>query len=192
MKPDAASQADARRLAASRVDQPIVLVGLMGAGKSSVGRRLAKALGVPFADADDEIVRAAGQSIVDIFETYGEAHFRQGERQVIARLLDDAPHVLATGGGAFVDPDTRALIKDKALSVWLRVELDVLMARVLRRDTRPLLRVSDPRKVMSELMAAREPFYAQADIIVDSADGPHQRTVDAVIAALNAYRETTQ
>jgi len=132
-----------------------VLVGLMGAGKSTVGRRLAAALGHPFIDADAEIEKAAGRSVADIFETYGEEAFRSGERRVIARLLDSSPVVLATGGGAFMDEETRALVKERAVSIWLRADIDVLMKRVSKRDTRPLLRVEDPRKVMEKLIEER-------------------------------------
>ncbi len=169
------------------LDRSIVLVGLMGAGKSTVGRRLATRLKLDFLDADDEITKAAGLSVSDIFETMGEAAFRDGERKVIARLLDGAPCVLATGGGAFMDDETRTLIKTKATSIWLRADLDVLMKRVSRRDTRPLLRTSDPRKVMSELLEKRGPVYAQADITVDSSEGPHAAAVDAIIDALAQY-----
>jgi shikimate kinase len=164
----------------------VALVGLMGAGKSSVGRRLAAALDVPFRDADDEIVAAAGLTIPEIFDSFGEQEFRRGERRVIARLLDDAPHVLATGGGAFMNAETRALMREKATTVWLRADLDTLMRRVSRRDDRPLLRSDDPRAVMQRLMDERYPVYAQADIVVESADGPHSANVEAVLAALRA------
>lgn len=174
------------------LDRGIVLVGLMGAGKTTVGRRLATRLNLDFLDADDEITKAAGLSVSDIFETMGEAAFRDGERKVIARLLDGTPCVLATGGGAFMDDETRALIKTKATSIWLRADLDVLMKRVSRRDTRPLLRTPDPRKVMSELLAKRGPIYAQADITVDSGDGPHASTVDAIIEALAKYAQNDE
>ena len=159
----------------------------MGAGKSSVGRRLAKSLGIPFADADSEIEAAAGLTVKEIFEKLGEAEFRRGERQVIARLLKDDPHVLATGGGAFMDPETRDLIKEKAVSIWLKADLDLLMERVSRRDTRPLLDTDNPRQVMEDLIAKRHPVYATADITVDSVDGPHEVVVDAIIESLNAY-----
>ncbi len=167
----------------------LVLVGMMGAGKSSVGKRLAQALELPFKDADEEIERAAGLSIPDIFALRGEAEFREGERRVIARLLDDPPHVLATGGGAFVNPETRALVKQKAVSIWLKADAEVLARRVGRKDNRPLLRDNDPRQVLTELLAAREPAYSQADLIIESKDGPHQHTVDAVLAALRAKLE---
>jgi len=168
----------------------LVLVGMMGAGKSSVGKRLAQALDLPFKDADEEIERAAGLSIPDIFALRGEAEFREGERRVIARLLDDPPHVLATGGGAFVNPDTRALMRRKdAISIWLKADPEVLARRVGRKDNRPLLRGKDPRQVLTELLAAREPAYRQADLIVQSNDGPHQHTVEAILAALKARLE---
>jgi len=163
----------------------LVLVGMMGAGKSSVGKRLAQALDLPFKDADEEIERAAGLTIPDIFALRGEAEFREGERRVIARLLDDPPHVLATGGGAFVNPETRALMRSKqAITIWLKADPEVLARRVGRKDNRPLLRGKDPRQVLTELLAAREPAYRQADLVVESNDGPHQHTVDAILAAL--------
>jgi shikimate kinase len=162
----------------------LALVGLMGAGKSSVGKRLASALGLPFRDADEEIEKAAGQSVADIFASYGEAYFRDGERRVIARLLDSPPHVLATGGGAFMNEETRALLKSKAISIWLRADIEVLARRVARKDTRPLLTGKDPRVVLEELAAVRYPVYALADIAVDSGDMPHNATVEAIIAAL--------
>jgi shikimate kinase len=167
----------------------LVLVGMMGAGKSSVGKRLAQTLDLPFRDADEEIERAAGLSIPDIFALRGEGEFREGERRVIARLLDDPPHVLATGGGAFVNPETRALVKQKAVSIWLKADPEVLARRVGRKDNRPLLHGKDPRQVLTELLAAREPAYSQADLIIESRDGPHQHTVDAILAALKAKPE---
>ena len=171
------------------LDRPVALVGLMGAGKSSVGRRLATALGVPFRDSDDEVERAAGQTISDIFSSLGEPAFREGERRVIARLLDEPPHILATGGGAFVNEQTRQLIKDKALSIWLKADVDVLVRRVGRKDTRPLLRDQDPREVLERLAQARNPIYAQADIIVETGDTPHQASVEAVLNALAQLQE---
>ena len=163
------------------------MVGLMGAGKSSIGRRLAKLLEVPFVDADSEIEAAAGCTITELFESHGEDAFRDGERRVIERLLNQDPHVLATGGGAFMNEATRAIIKQTGISVWLRADLDLLMERVLRRDTRPLLRQDDPRKVMQRLMDERYPVYAQADLIVDSVDAPHEVVVNAIVDALNTY-----
>ena len=162
----------------------IALIGLMGAGKTTVGRRLAARLGVPFVDADTEIEAAAGCSIGEIFELHGEAAFRDGERRVIARLLNDPPHVLATGGGAFLDPRTRANILDKTVSVWLRADLDVLVARCRRRSRRPLLDRGNPREILADLMAKRYPVYAEAAIIVDTVDGPHDAVVDKIIDAL--------
>jgi len=168
----------------------LVLVGMMGAGKSSVGKRLAHALDLPFKDADEEIERAAGLTIPDIFALRGEAEFREGERRVIARLLDEPAHVLATGGGAFVNAETRALVKTKgALSIWLKADPEVLARRVGRKDNRPLLRGKDPRQVLTELLAAREPAYSQADLTIESNDGPHQHTVDAILTALKAKLE---
>lgn len=169
----------------------VALVGLMGAGKSSVGRRLAAALDVPFRDADEEIVAAAGLTIPEIFDSFGEQEFRRGERRVIARLLDDAPHVLATGGGAFMNPETRALVRAHATSVWLRADLDVLMRRVEKRDNRPLLKQGDPRATMERLMAERYPIYGEADLVVDSNNGPHSSAVTAVIRALAARAEAS-
>lgn len=168
----------------SKPDRTITLVGLMGAGKSTVGRRLATRLDVPFVDADSEIEAAAGCTIPEIFERHGEAEFRAGERRVIARLLRGRPKVLATGGGAFMDPETRQRIKARAVSVWLRADLELLMARVARRDNRPLLKQGDPREIMERLMAERYPVYAQADITVESNEGPHDAIVERIVAAL--------
>lgn len=173
---------------ANLIDLPIVLVGLMGAGKSSIGRRLAARLDMEFTDADAEIETAAGCSIVDYFERHGETAFREGERRVIARLLSDGPRVLATGGGAFIDPTTRQLLGDKAVTVWLRAELDLLVKRCARRDTRPLLRDGDPREILAGLMDERYPIYKQADITVETDDGPHTDTVERIISALEAHK----
>ena len=166
---------------------PIVLVGMMGVGKSTVGRRLAARLGLAFVDADEEIEKAADMSVSEIFERYGEAYFRDGERRVIARLLDGAPKVIATGGGAFADDETRALILERAIAVWLDAELDTLVARVARKNTRPLLTGKDPRKVLGELMERRNPAYAQAPIRVTSDTGPQSNGVARIIAALGDY-----
>ncbi len=171
------------------VPKTIVLVGLMGAGKTSIGRRLAQRLSLPFLDADTEIEAAAGCTIEEIFERHGEAAFRDGERRVIARLLDNPPHVLATGGGAFMDPSTRSLIRARAISIWLRADIDLLLARVSRRSNRPLLKNGDPRAILERLMAVRHPFYAEADITVDSVDGPPEAMVETVAAALAHYLE---
>jgi len=162
----------------------IALVGLMGAGKSTVGRRLATALGMPFRDADTEIEAAAGRSVSDIFREFGEQAFRDGERRVISRLLDEAPHVLATGGGAFVDDETRALINARATSVWLKADVEVLAKRVARRDTRPLLKGKDPLEVLRAHALARYDRYGEAHVIVETGDSAHQLAVDAIIEAL--------
>jgi shikimate kinase len=165
----------------------VALVGLMGAGKTTIGRRLAQALGLPFADADDAIVAAAGRSIEDIFAERGECEFRRGERNVIARLLDGPPHVLATGGGAFIDPKTRALMKQRAISIWLKAPLDVLMKRVAKRDHRPLLKEEDPRAVMQKLIDERYPIYAEADFTVETGTGPHNSAVSLILSALREH-----
>lgn len=165
----------------------IVLIGLMGAGKTTIGRRLASQLGLPFFDADHEIEAAAGCSVAEIFERHGEPAFRDGERRVIARLLDGPRHVLATGGGAFMNAQTRELIRQKGLSIWLRAELDLLMERVSRRQNRPLLKTSDPRGTMEKLMNERYPVYAEADLVVDSTGAPHDHIVQDVIRAIKAY-----
>ena len=164
----------------------VVLVGLMGAGKTKIGRRLAARLELPFYDSDIEIETAAGETIEEIFRNRGEAVFRDGERRVIKRLLDRPVHVLATGGGSFMDPETRAAIIRRGVSVWLRAPLDVLLARVLRRGNRPLLQERDPRAVLAELIERRHPVYAQADLTVGSAAGPPETTTSQVIAALAA------
>jgi shikimate kinase len=162
----------------------IALVGLMGVGKSSVGRRLAAALNLPFRDADTEVETAAGRSIPEIFAALGEAAFRDGERRVIARLLEGPPHVLATGGGAFMNLETRALIKAQAISVWLKADLEVLARRVGRKDTRPLLTGKDPMEVLKAQAEVRYPIYAEADITVESGDAAHQVTVNHVLKAI--------
>lgn len=162
-------------------DRPIVLVGMMGAGKTTVGRRLAARLRLPFYDADEEIQKAAGMSISELFAAHGEESFRRGEAQVIARLLEGPPHVLATGGGAVLTPETRRLIKERAVSVWIRADLDLLIARATRRDTRPLLRTENPKETMRALLKAREPLYAEADIVVESEPRPHTHMVETII-----------
>jgi shikimate kinase len=180
--------AELRRLAEGLVPpRTVALVGLMGAGKTTVGRRLAQALGLPFVDADEAISTAAGRSIDDIFAERGECEFRRGERQVIARLLAGPAHVLATGGGAFIDPNTRALMKAQAITIWLRAPLDVLMKRVSRRDHRPLLKEDDPQAVMQRLMDERYPIYAEADLTVDTTHTPHHTAVVAILAALREH-----
>lgn len=165
----------------------IVLVGLMGAGKSTVGRRLAARLDLPFKDADAEIEAAAGMSISDIFSTHGEPYFRDGEHRVIVRLLQEGPSVLATGGGAFMHPETRAWITQSGISIWLKAEIEVLMRRVRKRSNRPLLKNPDPESSMRQLMAARQPVYALADLTVESRDIPHDRVVDDALEALLAW-----
>ena len=168
-----------------KLEKTLVLVGMMGAGKTSVGRRLASTLGVPFRDADVEIEAAAGCTINEIFERYGEPAFRSGERKVIARLLSDPPHVLAAGGGAFIDAETREKIKERAVSIWLRAPIELLIQRVLRKDTRPLLRNTDSRATLERLLRDREPIYAKADIVVESDEGPHDVVVKRIVAALD-------
>lgn len=176
--------AEIEKLKARLGSRSLVLVGLMGCGKSAIGRRLASQLSLPFVDADEEIVKAAGKSINDIFAEHGEAHFRDGERRVIARLLGEGPQVLATGGGAFMSEETRANIKARGISIWLRAELPVLMRRVARRDNRPLLKVDDPEAVMRGLIETRYPVYAGADITVESRDVPHEVIVGEILDAL--------
>jgi shikimate kinase len=168
----------------------IALVGLSGVGKSSIGRRLATALGMPFRDADAEVELAAGRPIAEIFEHYGEQAFRDGERRVIARLLAEPAHVLATGGGAFMNPETRALIKEKAISVWLKADIEILARRVARKENRPLLAGKDPIDVLRAQAEARYPAYAEADLAVETGDTPHQVAVEAIVAALTARTET--
>jgi shikimate kinase len=186
---DHARSASLRDLAARLpMDRSIALVGMMGAGKTSIGKRLAAALGVAFRDADAEIEKAAGRSIAEIFAERGETEFRRGERKVIARLITcEPPHVLATGGGAFMDLETRALLKAQAVTIWLRAELDVLLHRVERRDHRPLLRAGDPRATLARLIAERHPIYAEADLAIDSNPGPHAVAVEAALRALGAH-----
>lgn len=170
-----------------KVDKTIVLIGMMGAGKTCIGRKMAERLGLPFVDADQEIAEAAGCSIADIFALHGETAFREGERRVITRLLDEPPHVLATGGGAFMNEQTRDKIREKGISVWLRADIDLLLRRVSRRNNRPLLQQGDPREVLEKLMAEREPVYAEADVIVDSMDGPRDAMVNKVLDSLGTY-----
>ena len=163
----------------------VVLVGMMGAGKSSIGRRLAVRLEIPFVDADNEIeVAHQRMTIPDIFSTYGEAYFRAGETRVIARLLDGGPQVLATGGGAFMNPDTRGAVGANGISVWLKAEFDVLMRRIKRRQDRPLLKTDDPGETLRALMAERYPVYALADITIQSREVPHEKIVDEIVGAL--------
>ncbi len=169
---------------AALVRRSIVLVGMMGAGKSSIGRRVALRLGIPFIDADAEIEKAAGMSISDIFAIRGEAEFRAGETRVIARLLESGPQVLATGGGAFVNPETRAAVAAKGISIWLKADFDVLLKRIRRRHDRPLLKTEDPGATLRKLMQERDPIYALADLTVQSRDVLHDRIVDEIVSAL--------
>jgi shikimate kinase len=165
-------------------DRSIVLVGLMGAGKSTVGRRLARRLGLAFVDSDEEIERAADQEVQEIFDRFGEAGFRDGERRVMRRLIDGPPKVIATGGGAFVDPETRALILERCIAVWLQADPETLAERVSRRPHRPLLAGGDPLPRLRELAAARNPLYAEAQVHICSELGPHERAVERIVEAL--------
>jgi shikimate kinase len=167
---------------------PIVLIGMMGVGKSTVGRRLAARLGVSFVDADEEIEKAAGMSITEMFERYGEPYFRDGERRVISRLMDGEPKVIATGGGAFMQEETRALILAHATAIWLDADIDILVDRVSRREGRPLLKGKDPRAVLTELAAVRNPVYALAPIHVKSIAAPHEVAVDSIMEQLAAWQ----
>lgn len=180
------SDAEILRIA-QRIDRPLVLVGLMGVGKSSVGRKLASLLKSDFVDADDAIEKAAQMSISEIFAQFGEAHFRDGERRVIARLVEERHGVIATGGGAFADPDTRALILKRGIAVWLDCDIDTLVERTSRRNTRPLLQQGNPHEILSRLYAERQPFYAQAPIHVMSKDGPHVDTAVSILEAVDAW-----
>jgi len=182
--PDAGS-AGAAALAAALEQRSIVLVGMMGAGKSSIGRRVAARLGIAFVDADVEIEEAAGMSIAEIFAAHGEPYFRAGEARVIARLLDHGPQVLATGGGAFMNEQTRANIRDKGVSVWLKAELDVLTRRLRRRNDRPLLKTADPVATLANLLAERDPIYGEADVMVMSREIAHDLIVGEIIAAVS-------
>jgi shikimate kinase len=168
--------------------RPIVLIGLMGAGKSSIGRRLADKLELPFVDADHEIEIAASKSIPEIFADHGEAYFREGERRVIARLMENGAQVLATGGGAYMNAETRAMIAERGVAVWLKAELDLLMKRVAKRGDRPLLKNGDPEAVMRRLMAERYPVYAEADLTIESRDAQHGEMVNEVIRGLAAWQ----
>lgn len=167
--------------------RPIALVGLMGVGKTTVGRRLAKTLDIPFHDSDEEIEHASGRTVAGYFRDYGEAEFRAGERRVITRLLDGQPLILATGGGAFIPEETREILQNGALTIFLKGEFETLFARVSKKNTRPLLMVDDPRSVYKDLMDARYPIYAQAHITVNIAKGPHARTVSKIVRALEKY-----
>ena len=172
---------------ARRLDRPVVLVGLMGVGKSTIGRRLAAALGTDFVDADEEIERAADRSVSEIFAAHGEAYFRDGERRVIARLMEESHGVIATGGGAFVDDETRTLILEQGLAVWLDCDIDTLVERTSRRNTRPLLKSGDPREILTRLYEDRRGFYSQAPIHVMSDAGPHDATATKILEALEEW-----
>lgn len=178
--------ATAAQIRGALAPRSLVLIGLMGAGKSAIGRRLAKRLGLDFVDADKEIEAAAGMSINEIFTEHGEDYFRDGERRVIARLLGGGPIVLATGGGAYMNEETRAEISENGVSIWLNADLDILLERVSRRDTRPLLKTGDPREIMASLMAERYPVYAGADVTVQSRDVPHDVIVEEIVQAVAA------
>ena len=172
---------------AQRIDRPIVLVGMMGVGKSTIGKKLAAVLHYPFTDADDEIEQAAKMSISEIFERFGEAYFRDGERRVIDRLVRERAGVIATGGGAFCQEETRALILEKAITVWLDCDISTLVERVSRKDTRPLLRDGNPAEIISKLKQEREPFYSQAPIHIVSQSNPHQNTVQRILKAIDQW-----
>ncbi|MFA9201258.1 MAG: shikimate kinase [Cypionkella sp.] len=172
---------------ARRIDRPVVLVGLMGAGKSTVGRKLAALLRTGFVDADEEIERAAALTVSEIFERYGEAHFRDGERRVIARLIGEGHGVIATGGGAFVNPQTRALILRQAIAVWIDCDVATLVERTRRRETRPLLKQGDPHEILARLHDERAPFYAEAPIRVTSERGPHADTAFEIVEAIGRW-----
>ena len=180
------AQADISRIA-SKIDRPLVLVGLMGVGKSTVGRRLASLLKRDFVDADHEIELAAQRSISEIFDEFGEQYFRDGERRVIARLMQENTGVIATGGGAFVNPQTRELILSQGIAIWIDCEIDVLVERTSRRDTRPLLRDGDPREILTRLYDERKPFYSQAQIRVLSEDGPHLLTAERILEGIDQW-----
>jgi shikimate kinase len=185
---DAPSLSDAEiRELVKRLDRPVVLVGMMGVGKSTVGRKLATLLNLPFCDADDEIEAAAQMSVSEIFEKFGEAYFRDGERRVIARLIDGGPAVIATGGGAFAQADTRKLILERGIAVWLDADVDTILDRVRRKDTRPLLKNGDPREIVARLKTEREPFYAEAPLHVSSGSGPHSDAVARIVRELDRW-----
>lgn len=171
----------------SRLDKTVVLVGMMGVGKTTVGRRLALRLGVPFVDADHEIEAAAGCTVEEIFARHGEAAFRDGERRVIARLLQGPVCILAAGGGAFGNEETRANIRQHAISVWLRADIDLILRRVGKRSNRPLLKTANPRETLERLLEERSPIYAKADIVVDSLDAPPDATADRILSALETW-----
>lgn len=184
-----ASELTADRIASlrRRLDRPVVLIGLMGAGKSTVGQRLAGLLGTGFADSDRAVEEAAQRTVAEIFEEFGEAHFRDGERRVIARLIAEGHGVIATGGGAFIDPQTRALILSSALAVWLDCDIQTLVARTRRRDTRPLLRGGNPEEILARLRAERAPDYGKAPIRIEAGEAPHQQTALGILEAIERW-----
>jgi shikimate kinase len=175
------------RKAMAGLNKTVALVGMMGAGKTSIGKRLAARLEVPFKDADHEIEAAAGLTVAEVFARFGEPYFRDGERRVIARLLGEAPHVLATGGGAYMDESTRALMRARAFTIWLKAPLEILLGRVKKRETRPLLNNTDMRGTLEKLLAQREPVYGTADMVLESGDEAHAVLLDKIIAALTAH-----
>lgn len=180
------SDAEISRIA-QRIDRPLVLVGLMGVGKSSVGRKVASLIKSDFVDADEAIEQAAQMSISEIFAQFGEPHFRDGERRVIARLMEERHGVIATGGGAFIDPETRNLILERGIAVWIDCDIDTLVERTSRRNTRPLLQQGNPREILTRLYEERQPFYAQAQVQVMSEDGPHVDTAVRILEAVDAW-----
>lgn len=186
-KPETMQTAKQIETLAKRINRPIVLVGMMGVGKSTIGRRLASLLHMPFTDADDAIEEAAQMSVSEIFERFGEDYFRDGERRVITRLLGEEPSIIATGGGAFCQDITRSLVLDKAISVWLDCDIETLVERVSRKDTRPLLHGGDTREIVTRLKQEREGFYTQASIHIISQDGPHQNTVLQILKAIDEW-----
>jgi shikimate kinase len=191
---DSANETREERIVRMLGDRAIAMVGMMGAGKSSIGRRMAARLGLQFVDADAEIEAAANATITEIFENHGEPYFRVGERRVIQRLLDGTPKVLATGGGAFVQPETREAIREGALSIWLKADRDLILSRVKRRSTRPLLKADDPKIVVDRLLEERDPIYAEADIHIQSRDVAHDLVIDDVLAAVDGHlaRQATE
>lgn len=186
-KRDNTSESLEARVARRLAGRTVALVGMMGAGKSSIGRRLAARLGLPFVDADAEIEQAANATISEIFDQHGEAYFRDGERRVIQRLLDGTPKVIATGGGAFIQPETREAIRAGAISLWLKADRDLILSRVRRRSNRPLLKADDPEAVVERLIAERDPVYAEADIHIQSRDVAHEVVIDEIFAALDDH-----
>ena len=187
-----AKPAQKYRIHGLKLDRPIILVGLMGVGKSTVGKRLAGLLGLDFVDADSEIETAAAMSIAEMFEVFGEPYFRDGERRVISRLIEDRPQVIATGGGAFINADTRSLILERGIAVWLDADIATLVERVKRRNTRPLLQNGNAGEILAELATRRNPFYAQAHVRVVSDSGPHKRTAKDIIDAVHSWQNREQ